>query len=91
MICGAGLIHGEHAAGETRRYGASGALLAVEPCFRQLAAAQGTPAAGEPITIGLLEIISNRPISVTAVYTVRDAKSGSVSIDVQQIPGQRGR
>jgi hypothetical protein len=53
-----------------------------------LGAAPSTPL---PITIGLLEIISNRPISVTAVYTVRDAKSGSVSIDVQQIPGQRAR
>jgi hypothetical protein len=50
-----------------------------------------TPSGPLPITIGLLEIISSRPISVTAVYTVRDAKSGSIGIDVQQIQGLRAR
>ena len=42
-----------------------------------------------PLTIGILEIISNRPLSVSAVYTVTDPKSGSVSMDVEQIQGRR--
>lgn len=41
-----------------------------------------------PLTIGFLEIISNREISVTAVYTVSDLKSGCVSLDVEQITGK---
>jgi hypothetical protein len=41
-----------------------------------------------PLTIGFLEIISNREISVTAVYTVSNPKSGCVSIDVEQITGK---
>jgi hypothetical protein len=44
-----------------------------------------------PITIGFLEIASNHPLNVSAVYTVTDPKSGSVSIDVEQIAGKRSR
>ena len=38
-----------------------------------------------PLTIGFLEITSRKELSVTAVYTVSDLESGSVSIDVKQI------
>ena len=44
-----------------------------------------------PLTIGFLEIISNKPLSITAVHTVSDGKSGSVSMDVEQIQGKRTR
>jgi hypothetical protein len=44
-----------------------------------------------PVTIGFLEIISNRPLNISAVYTVTDPKSGSVSMDVEQIQGKRSR
>jgi len=44
-----------------------------------------------PLTIGFLEIISNRPLNISAVYTVTDPKSGSVSMDVEQIQGKRSR
>jgi hypothetical protein len=50
-----------------------------------LGAPSCSPAA---LNIGFLEIISNREISVTAVYTVSDLKSKSVSIDVEQITGK---
>jgi hypothetical protein len=38
-----------------------------------------------PLTIGFLEIISDKELSVTAVYTVSDLTSGAVSIAVEQI------
>lgn len=44
-----------------------------------------------PLTIGFLEIISDKPLSITAVHTVSDRKSGSVSMDVEQIQGKRTR
>jgi hypothetical protein len=44
-----------------------------------------------PMTIGFLEIVSNQPLSISAVYTVTDPKSGSVSMDVEQIQGRRTR
>jgi hypothetical protein len=44
-----------------------------------------------PLTIGFLEIISNRPLNISAVYTVTDPKSGSMSMDVEQIQGKRSR
>lgn len=47
------------------------------------------PVAPVPLTVGFLEIVSNRPLSVSAVYTVTSAKSGAVSIDVEQIQGKR--
>jgi len=43
------------------------------------------PESAIPLSIGFLEIVSNQPLSVTAVYTVSDLKSGAVSIDVQEI------
>lgn len=46
------------------------------------------PGAGLPLTAGLLEIAGDRPINVTAVYTVTDPESGSISVDVEQIQGQ---
>jgi hypothetical protein len=38
-----------------------------------------------PLTIGFLEIISNVPLTVTAVYTASGFRDDSVSIDVEQI------
>ncbi|MEA2600005.1 MAG: hypothetical protein QOF89_997 [Acidobacteriota bacterium] len=38
-----------------------------------------------PLTIGFLEIISNVPLTVTAVYTAAGFRDDSVSIDVEQI------
>jgi hypothetical protein len=40
-----------------------------------------------PLTIGFIEIISPVELAVTAVYTVTDLKSTSISIDVEQING----
>jgi hypothetical protein len=45
----------------------------------------GTPPSPMPLTIGFLEITSTNELSVTAVYTMSDLSSGSVSIDVEQI------
>jgi len=42
-----------------------------------------------PLTIGFLEIVSDAPLTVTAVYTASGLKDDSVSIDVEQIPGVR--
>jgi len=53
-----------------------------------LGASSGSAAS---LTIGFLEIISDRPLSISAVYTVTDPKSGSVSMDVEQIQGKRSR
>ena len=47
--------------------------------------------AAMPITIGFLEVISRFPLSITAVYTVSDSRTGSVSMDVEQILGKRTR
>lgn len=38
-----------------------------------------------PITVGFFEIRSPKKLNVTAVYTATDHRSGSVSIDVEQI------
>jgi hypothetical protein len=40
-----------------------------------------------PLTIGFLEIISDVPLTVTAVYTATGLKDGDVSIEVEQIHG----
>lgn len=45
----------------------------------------GKPPSPIPLTIGFLEISSSHELAVTAVYTVSDSKSGSVSIDVEQL------
>jgi hypothetical protein len=61
----------------------------MDDCCRLAELLLGAPAGADlPLTTGFLEIVSNRPISVTAVYTVSDPKSGSVSIDVEQIEGR---
>ena len=44
-----------------------------------------------PLTVGMLEIISNHPLSISVVYTVSDPKSGAVSIEVEQIQGKSVR
>jgi len=51
----------------------------------------GSTGSKGPISIGFLEIISNQPLNISAVYTVTDPKSGSVSMDVEQIQGKRTR
>ena len=38
-----------------------------------------------PLTVGFLEIVSNVPLTVTAVYTASGLRDDSVSIDVEQI------
>jgi hypothetical protein len=50
---------------------------------------KGAPASALPITIGFLEIRSNGPIAVTAVYTATGLDSSGVSIDVEQIAPHR--
>jgi hypothetical protein len=42
-----------------------------------------------PLTIGFLEITSNGPLAVTAVYTTSGLTAGGVSIEVEQIAAQR--
>ncbi|MFA6572519.1 MAG: hypothetical protein WCT77_14920 [Bacteroidota bacterium] len=42
-----------------------------------------------PISIGFLEIISNKELDITAVYTVSDIKYGHVSMHVNLIPGRK--
>jgi hypothetical protein len=64
----------------------------MDDCCRLAELLLGAPSdSALPITIGVLEIISRYPLSMTAVYTVTDAKSGSVSMDVEQILGRRTR
>ncbi len=46
------------------------------------------PSAPMPLTIGFLEIVSTEDLNVTVVYTVSEPKSGSISIDVEQIAGK---
>ena len=48
----------------------------------------GTPAA-LPLTIGFLEITSAKALSVSAIYTASDPKSGSLSVRVEQIKESR--
>jgi hypothetical protein len=49
----------------------------------------GEAASPMPITIGFLEITSNGPIAVTAVYTATGLDSANVSIEVEQIVPRR--
>ena len=63
---------------------ASGALLASGPRFRQLAAAQATPAAGEPIMIGLLA-------PVTGVFAdFGDLMTKATNLAVQKVNDEGG-
>ena len=64
----------------------------MDDCCRLTELLLGAPSGSAmPISIGFLEIISRYPLNITAVYTVSDPKSGSVDIDVEQIPGKRAR
>jgi hypothetical protein len=40
------------------------------------------------LTIGILELVSTRDLAISAVYTVSNPASGSVDIDVEQIPAR---
>ncbi len=42
-----------------------------------------------PLTVGFLEIVSDVPLTVTAVYTASGLRDDSVSIDVEQVPEVR--
>lgn len=46
------------------------------------------PASSSPLTIGFLMLVSSQEVNVTAVYTASDLRSGSLSIDVEQIVGK---
>lgn len=64
----------------------------MDDCCRLAELLFGAPGASPTaLTIGFLEIVSNRPVGVTAVYTVSDPKSAAVSIDVEQIESRRTR
>lgn len=49
----------------------------------------GTPSATLPLTIGFLEIVSNQEVVVSAVYTASDLKTGSLSIDVEEVRARK--
>ena len=58
----------------------------MDDCCRILELALGVPPVGPvPITIGILEVISNAELSVTAVYTASIGNGGAPSVDVEQI------
>ena len=46
------------------------------------------PLGPSPLTIGFLVIVSFQELNVTAVYTASDLKSGTISIDVEQVVGK---
>jgi hypothetical protein len=46
------------------------------------------PGTTMPLTIGFLEIISNKELHVTAVYTASDAEGHGLSMDVVQVQGK---
>lgn len=67
-----------------------GRTATMDDCCRIQRLLVGGQASGTlPLTIGFLEIISDRELVVTAVYTASDLKSGSVSIDVEEIRARR--
>jgi len=47
------------------------------------------PPSGNPLTVGFLEILSDIELKVTAVYTMTDRESRSVSIDVEDVAARR--
>lgn len=49
----------------------------------------GEPGAPLPLSIGFIEIVASQDLAVSAVYTASDLKSGSVSIDVEQVLPRR--
>jgi len=61
----------------------------MDDCCRITELLLGAPSSGVlPLTIGILEIVSTRELSVSATYTVTSA-SGKVDIDIEQIPSRR--
>jgi hypothetical protein len=46
------------------------------------------PASTMPLTVGFLEIISDRELHVTAVYTASDLKGNGLSVAVETLPGK---
>ena len=63
---------------------ATGALIASAPRYRQLAAAQATPATGEPITVGLLA-------PVTGVFAdFGDLMTKATNLAVQKVNDEGG-
>jgi hypothetical protein len=62
----------------------------MDDCHRLAELLLGAPAAaGLPITIGFLEIVSSHELEVTAVYTSSDLKSRSISMEVERIEGKK--
>ncbi len=62
----------------------------MDDCCRIQGLLIGGPPAGKlPLTIGFLEIVSSQEVVVSAVYTASDLKSGSVSIDVEDVRARR--
>ena len=61
----------------------------MDDCCRLAKLLFGGPAHASTLTSGILEIVSRKPLAVTAVYTMRDPVSGAVSMDVEQIGGTR--
>lgn len=49
----------------------------------------GAPGATLPLTIGFLEIVANQELAVSAVYTASDTKTGTLSIDVEDVRPRR--
>jgi hypothetical protein len=58
-------------------------------CRIQALLVGGAPGATLPLTIGFLEIVSSQELVVSAVYTASDLRSGSLSIDVEEIRPRR--
>jgi hypothetical protein len=48
-----------------------------------------TPGTALPLTIGFLEIVANQELAVSVVYTASDPKSGTTSIDVENVQPRR--
>jgi hypothetical protein len=62
--------------------------VTMDDCHRISELLLGAPLSSPmPLMVGFLEIVSTRELKFTAVYTVSDLKSGSVSIDVEQVQG----
>ena len=67
-----------------------GKTATMDDCCRiQRLLVGGEPAGTLPLTIGFLEIVSDREVVVSAVYTVSDLKGGSVNIDVEEVRARR--
>jgi hypothetical protein len=67
-----------------------GRTATMDDCCRIQHLLLGGQAGGTlPLTIGFLEIISDRELAVSAVYTASDVKGGRVSIDVEEVLGRR--